>query len=154
MITLLAPSELLAAIDNSSEARARGCFGFQTADLSLIPAFPLSVTELLDDVVGVEIIDTNLPTHPWARVPEIWIHTHLFSALIGDRGNRGAIYGRNRELLGGLPHPVKVSGFIDVTSTWLEEDGKRPLLVGDDADTGASDRFNDDDGSFDHGRYK
>ena len=60
---LLTSAEYVGTINNGGEAGAGGRLSLQLVDLSLIPAFAFRVAILLDSIVGVEVVQADLPTY-------------------------------------------------------------------------------------------
>ena len=86
MLTLIINTDAVTLIKhNSGEVRTGGRFGLHIPNPSLVPAFAISVAQLLDDVVGVMVVHTNLPnTRPLGCIQEIQKFTRLFPVIIGD----------------------------------------------------------------------
>lgn len=60
--TLLTITKHVRAVSNGGKASVGDSPGTQLANLSRIPASPFSVAVLLDPVVGVKVVYTNLAT--------------------------------------------------------------------------------------------
>ena len=126
-LTLVVDTEvntaLVITILNSGETSGGDAFDLQLADLSLEPAFTRSEAVLLENVAGVEVVQTNLSAcsvRPWTGIME---PTYLITAVVGDGGKRGACGRFDGEGIVG-PHAVQVPALADVAALQLVEDSK------------------------------
>lgn len=74
---------------NSGEASRGVRFGLQLANGSMIPSFAISIGKLLDNLVGVKVVDANLLAYQSGRTLKMWGHTDLFAFVPGDASQWG-----------------------------------------------------------------
>ena len=137
MNTLFAVAKHVRTVYDCGKTSGGGRLSLQLVDLSVIPGFSLGVTILLNNVVGVKVVHTNLSTCRSGRAPEIREGlAYLFPTVVGNGSKRGVVNGVEGEFLVG-PYAVEVLALFNVTIDQLVEDSKRPDFVGHDRDTSA-----------------